>query len=135
MSTKQQNIALAAKAETLEEGVGAEVCVDNAKFAETSDVRFVILSSALDGHNSPEWLQQVPSLIAELLTLRRLWTEQLYFTKEEAAKYLRVDVENILYLVRIKELAFAPFGKGRKVFKKKDLDRAWEKRRKGSKWG
>ena len=45
------------------------------------------------------------------------------FSLEEAAAYLHIPIESILYYSkRIRELSFVPLGKGNLVFLKSDLD-------------
>ena len=64
-----------------------------------------------------------------------LWNGQTFFTEEEAVKYLRLrSVKSLRYLVRTRELAHVPFGKGDWVFRKQDLDKLAEKKCKKDSW-
>ncbi|MEI6079837.1 MAG: helix-turn-helix domain-containing protein [bacterium] len=51
------------------------------------------------------------------------------FSLEEAAEYLHISVESVLYYSkRTRELSYVPLGKGEIVFRKVDLDEFLEKK-------
>lgn len=60
---------------------------------------------------------------------------QMFFSEPEAAEYLRTDLKTVTYAAtRSKELAYILIGRER-CYRRADLDKFAEKRRKASVWG